>query len=367
MSKPARVSYWVIAGTFVLVGLLHLGTPLLAALFGLFVLEKLHRVRSKWPAIVAFAVLLLAGSYALARFTGQAVVALPAVAEKAIPSIADYAEQRGIELPFTDWASLKTVALETATEQAQTLGRFATGATRELAFLLIGIVVAISLFFNSELDLDRHTHPIRNNLYSLTCEAIVARFRLFYRSFTTVMGAQLIISTINTALTSVFVLAAGLPNAVVVVGVTFLCGMLPVVGNLISNTIIVAIAFTVSPRMALFALGFLVVIHKLEYFLNSKIIGDRIRNPVWLTLLGLVLGEKLMGIPGMILAPVVLNYIRAEAVQIEVAEEATAAVVREVTVGGGAAPAAAAAAPAAVAPAAVAQTGLAVLPRRPAE
>ena len=74
---------------------------------------------------------------------------------------------------------------------------------------------------------------------------------------------------------------------------------------------IVGIGFTVSPKMALAALVFLVVIHKLEYFLNSKIIGQRIRNPLWLTLLALVLGEKLMGVPGMILAPVVLNYLRS--------------------------------------------------------
>jgi predicted PurR-regulated permease PerM len=60
------------------------------------------------------------------------------------------------------------------------------------------------------------------------------------------------------------------------------------------------------------ALIFLVVIHKLEYFLNSKIIGSRIRNPIWLTLIGLIIGEKLMGVPGMILSPVVLNYLRVE-------------------------------------------------------
>jgi predicted PurR-regulated permease PerM len=57
---------------------------------------------------------------------------------------------------------------------------------------------------------------------------------------------------------------------------------------------------------------FLVVLHKGEYFLNSKIIGDRIRNPMWLTLLGLVIGEKLMGIPGMILAPVLLHFVKVE-------------------------------------------------------
>ena len=73
--------------------------------------------------------------------------------------------------------------------------------------------------------------------------------------------------------------------------------------------------------MALIALGFLIVIHKLEYFLNSKIIGDRIKNPVWLTLLGLILGERLMGIPGMILAPVVLHYLKAEMTRIDMTEQ----------------------------------------------
>src|SRR5438034_10307546 len=67
-----------------------------------------------------------------------------------------------------------------------------------------------------------------------------------------------------------------------------------------------------SPRLAIVALIFLVAVHKLEYFLNSKIIGDLIKNPVWLTLLALIIGERFMGIPGMILAPVVLNYIKVE-------------------------------------------------------
>ncbi|HYG34023.1 MAG TPA: hypothetical protein VEC99_04525, partial [Clostridia bacterium] len=110
--------------------------------------------------------------------------------------------------------------------------------------------------------------------------------------------------------------------SVVVIGVTFLCGLLPVIGNIISNTIIVGIGFTVSPSMALAALVFLVVIHKLEYFLNSKIIGWRIHNPLWLTLLGLIVGERLLGVPGMILAPIILYYIKLEASAFKLAEEA---------------------------------------------
>ena len=92
-------------------------------------------------------------------------------------------------------------------------------------------------------------------------------------------------------------------------------GLIPIVGNLISNVIIVSVALTMSEKMALGSLAFLVIIHKLEYFLNSRIIGRRIKNPMWLTLIGLIIGERLMGIPGMILAPVILHYIKVEASQ----------------------------------------------------
>jgi predicted PurR-regulated permease PerM len=108
-----------------------------------------------------------------------------------------------------------------------------------------------------------------------------------------------------------------------VIFLTFLCGLLPVIGNIISNTIIVGIAFTVSPQFAGWALLFLVVIHKLEYFLNSKIIGSRIKHPMWLTLLALIFGERLLGITGIILAPVVLHFVRVEASKFKVSPKET--------------------------------------------
>ena len=159
---------------------------------------------------------------------------------------------------------------------------------------------------------------MKNNLYSICCDEISTRFRDFYRSFATVIGAQITISLINTILTAIFVVAVRLPHAPLIIAITFLCGLVPIVGNLVSNTIIVFLALTVSLKLGIGALVFLVGIHKLEYFLNSKIIGDRIRNPVWLTLIALIIGERLMGIPGLILAPVVLNYLRVEMLKVEV-------------------------------------------------
>ena len=158
-------------------------------------------------------------------------------------------------------------------------------------------------------------HLAHSTIYKLVVQGgrLAELFRSFYTSFRRVIGAQVIISAINTVLTGAFVYTFGLPYATMVVILAFLCGMIPVVGNLISNTLIVGLGFTISPQFAGWALLFLVVIHKLEYFLNSRIIGGCIRHPMWLTLLALLVGERLLGIAGIILAPVALDFIKTEA------------------------------------------------------
>jgi predicted PurR-regulated permease PerM len=327
MSNPVRISYWVVAVAFIVVAWLQMTSAMLAVFFCYFLITKLHFSSNRWVAVGLFVVLLAGISYALVHFVWQSIVTFPALTEKVVPSFIEWGKQWNVPLPFTDYDSLKKLILESIREHTQDLKDFRAFATFAKTFstktiaIIIGAVVAASIFLNSKLDLDEGRHLVTNNLYSLICRELSLRFRSLYRSFATVMGAQLIISGINTTLTSIFIFSVGLPYAPLVIGVTFLCGLLPVIGNLISNTVIVGIAFTVSPQMALAALVFLVVIHKLEYFLNSKIIGDRIKNPVWLTLVGLIIGERLMGIPGMIMAPVVLNYIKVEMSGIAIVEK----------------------------------------------
>ena len=316
MTKQARWSYVVLAVTLVLVGLLQLGAPFLALLFSYFVLSKLGRfIPNKWLTLAIFILVAAAIGYTAVHFIRAAITALPKIADNSIPMAIAWAEDHNLSLPFTDFQGFKAHAMTTIKDQAKYLGdfaNFARHASTTLVFLLIAIVCAVSIFFNGQLDLFPESHKVRNNLYSIYCREISDRFTDFYRSFSTVIGAQMTISAINTVLTAIFVFAVGLPYAPVVVGLTFLCGLFPIVGNVVSNTVIVFVAFLVSGKLAVFALIFLVVVHKLEYFLNSKIIGARIRNPIWLTLIGLIIGEKLMGVPGMILSPVVLNYVRVE-------------------------------------------------------
>ena len=320
MSLPARLSYGFILLLFIAAGLLHVATPLLTVFFCFFALHLLSFGGRKWLGLTLFLVLLAGVGIGGHFFIKQAIVAIPHMADMTIPVVLEWAEKQGIELPFADYKSLRLLAVNTVTDELGGLGKYAGVAVIQIAAIIIGIVVAISLFLNARFDLETDLPTQSNNLYTLTGAEVAARFRTLYQSFVTVMGAQILISTINTLLTATFLLWVGFPYAKVIIGITFLCGLLPIIGNLISNTVIVGLGFTISPQMALTALVFLVVLHKFEYFLNSKIVGDRIQNPMWLTLIGLLIGERLMGIPGMILAPILLHYIKVEAKRSRVAQ-----------------------------------------------
>ena len=252
-------------------------------------------------------------------------LAPPEIAAKLVPKLVEYGLLHGLDLPFKDMDSFVSLIKTESVERLGLAGVIASQTLRQTAFMLIGMVVAISLYYNAAIVIDRDKHTVRNNLYSFTADEIAKRFELFYKSFHTVMGAQIIISTINTFFTGIFLCVVDYHYWQLLIVVTFFCGLLPILGNIISNTIIVCVGLTIDLQHAMGALAFLVVIHKLEYFLNSKIIGKRIENPMWMTLLGLIIGERLMGVPGMILAPVILHYVKSEASRVAVEHQAVEA------------------------------------------
>lgn len=322
MTRSARISYVIMAVLLVLIGWLQLGTLLLTVLFGYFALRHFSFGWSKTLGVALYLVAVVLIGFGLVSFSRRAYVEIPEIAERTIPVIVEYAKAKGIQPPFTDYASLKTVTLAEIQDKFANVGRYARAAGFRFALLIIGLVVAVSLFLSAAWGTEDDPQSARDSLYATVVREVALRFRTFYQSFAKVMGAQIIISLIDTVLTAIFLVWNNFPYVVVIIVLTFLVGLLPIIGNLISNTLIVGVAFTISPQMAFFALLFLIGIHKLEYFLNSKIIGDRIRTPMWLTLIGLVVGEKLMGIPGMIIAPAVLHYIKVEASRSKLAESA---------------------------------------------
>jgi predicted PurR-regulated permease PerM len=124
------------------------------------------------------------------------------------------------------------------------------------------------------------------------------------RGFRRIVFAQVRISALNTVFTAIYLLAVlpmfgiHLPFAKTMVVVTFIAGLLPVIGNLISNTVIVIVSLAHSPQTAMGSLAFLVIIHKLEYFLNARIVGSRIQAQAWELLVAMLAMEAAFGLPG---------------------------------------------------------------------
>jgi len=88
MSRLARYSYVFMVLMLVLVGWMHLATPLIAVLFAYFALNKLHFApRFKWLAVATFVVLVVAIFCGFAVFMKHAMNALPAMAEVTITKV----------------------------------------------------------------------------------------------------------------------------------------------------------------------------------------------------------------------------------------------------------------------------------------
>lgn len=153
--------------------------------------------------------------------------------------------------------------------------------------------------------------------------ALLARAHLVAEAFRRVVFAQLRISLINTAFTATYLLAVlplfdvHLPLRKTMIVLTFVVGMLPVVGNLISNTVIVVVSFSQALLIAGASLAFLIIIHKLEYFLNARIVGSHIHARAWELLLAMLVMEALFGLPGLAAAPVFYAYLKSELAQLE--------------------------------------------------
>ncbi|MFB6421675.1 MAG: AI-2E family transporter [Candidatus Malihini olakiniferum] len=147
---------------------------------------------------------------------------------------------------------------------------------------------------------------------------LMRRISLLSMSFHNIVFAQVKISSVNTILSALFILAilpffgVHLLFAKTLVVLTFIFGLIPVIGNLISNSIIFISGLSISMPVALTALIYLMLIHKLEYFLNAQIIGIHIKAHAWEILLAMLFFEAAFGIPGVIAAPIYYAYLKSE-------------------------------------------------------
>jgi len=320
------IAAWIVAGVALLLVLkLHLLPALLA---GLLVFELVHilarrlhvwrlaRSRGKliavaFIAIVTVTLLTLAIVGAVAFFRSDAG-SLPALMRR-LAEIIEHSRQHMPEW-VAEYIPANADALKTSTAQwlrehaaeLQTIGR---DAGRAFAHVLIGMIIGAIVSL----------HEVREGEESGPLAiALRQRAAKLGNAFRRVVFAQVRISALNTTLTAIYLMAVlpafgvHLPLAKTLVLITFVAGLLPVIGNLISNTVIFIVSLSHSLVVALAALGYLIVIHKLEYFVNARIVGTRIDARAWELLLAMMTMEAAFGIGGVIAAPIYYAYLKDE-------------------------------------------------------
>jgi predicted PurR-regulated permease PerM len=208
-----------------------------------------------------------------------------------------------------DAVALQQVVTQWLRDHSQDLQFVGKEAGRHAAHILIAMVIGGMLALREAVQRERYLPFSR---------ALADRATLFGLAFRNIVFAQVRISAINATFTGIYLvvilpmMGVHLPFAKTLILITFIAGLLPVVGNLISNTVIVVVSMSHSLGVAMGSLLFLVVIHKLEYFLNARIVGGQIRANAWELLIAMVTMEAAFGIAGIVAAPIYYAYIKSE-------------------------------------------------------
>lgn len=209
----------------------------------------------------------------------------------------------------TTMEGLRQQLVEMLGEHVQKISVVGMEGIKIFAHVLLGMVVG---------GMTAVHHFNEHDKAPLLIGAFRSRLRNLTTAFDKVVFAQVKISGLNTTLTAIYLLVAlplfdaHLPMATFLVLFTFAVGMLPVVGNLVSNTVIVVISLGVSPGVGIASLLFLVLIHKAEYFMNARIVGHEVQATAWELLSAMLLFEAVFGVVGLVAAPVVYAWLKAE-------------------------------------------------------
>lgn len=214
--------------------------------------------------------------------------------------------QEWIPLDATDLKNQIVAWLRAHANEVKTMGG---EVGHGMVYALIGMVIGAMISLR-EAQPGQTAGPLARALQQCTVRLADAFRRIVF--------AQVRISALNTVLTAIYLIAllpmlgVHLPLIKTMIVITFLAGLLPVIGNLISNAVIVVISLSYSLHTAMGALAFLVIIHKLEYFINARIVGSQIQASAWELLLAMVAMEAAFGLPGVIAAPVFYAYLKSE-------------------------------------------------------
>lgn len=282
----------IVIVALMIVGMLN---PMVAKLEG-------RGMRRGWAIAIVFGVLFVLGgafcALTLPRLVEQVssvVKNLPATQQK----VAAFAESSRVLAPLA-----KTIREPASTETLATTGKWALGAAAAAAGALAYAVTAIFLALYLMIDRDR----MRGALFAVVPRRYHVRLSRVILNLETIVGGymrgQVLTSAICGAVAFIVLLVAGVPNALALAVFAAFADVLPYVGAALACG--PAFAATLNAKgltVALIVLGILLVYQEFESrFIVPRIYGKVLRLPSATVMIALLIGGKLLGIVGALLA-----------------------------------------------------------------
>jgi len=315
---PFLIGYLCLAALTIAILITHLTIFALSFLLLFLVSDFLTNDLRRWIPFVPKAVLFALLYLVIIGFVGIGTYKTVPGLAKRLPAIAEQLEAQAKTkfetladewgLSDEDWQEARDSLISGVGKTIGETAKKIQTIYRAILYFVFALVVNALLYHNTE-KIDRVFSRRPDSLTHYLYRFVAARIKIFYFYFKRVMGGQIIISAINTAISASFIIALRLPHKPALIAAVYVFGLFPVVGNLVSNTIVtIAALFSIGTFGAAVCLGMLVGVHKLEYFLNSKIIGEIVDLPTVVTLTSLIACEVAFGVVSLILAiPLVLS------------------------------------------------------------
>lgn len=188
-----------------------------------------------------------------------------------------------------------------------------------LIILIVGMIIGLILGFQE----NKRNIEEKQQKQTQLMAAFGDCTRRLVLVFQYVAISQVVISLFNTIMTAIFLFIilpmfnVHLPFSKSLVLATFVFGLIPIIGNLIVNTLMFLVAFTVSFGVAIVVIVYLIVIHKVEYLLNAKIVGTKVQAGICELLIAMLFLETLFGMIGLVFAPIFYAFLKLSLKQLK--------------------------------------------------
>ncbi|MDO4905715.1 MAG: hypothetical protein Q4A16_09240 [Lautropia sp.] len=216
-----------------------------------------------------------------------------------------------------DWAELKSQLFNVLRSKAAELSSLGGTVAHTIIQALFAIMVGALAVVTTWQPMRLHSDKLFLGRLLVVLERVVI--------------AQMRIALFNTSMTALYLFVIlpafgvhNFPFRGLLCMFTLLTGVLPVLGNLMANTVLSLISFAISPWLAVASLVYLILIHKTEYVINARTVGSKISMNSWEILAAMLTGEALFGVRGLVTAPLLYPFFKREIQRIWPAEPSVA-------------------------------------------